>query len=177
MKADVATYSVWMIPEEPDLTDLSNRVRDFADAYGTPSFVPHMTLMGDLAGEEAELVALLDRLSSGFSCHNLTVTGVKTEDLFFKSLYLDLSVPLALVREQAALAEGLPASQRPRDFQPHISIAYGPIKPEIKATETKDLKNLIGKTLRFRYLHLVKSSQKVPIEDWETLQSFGLKTY
>ena len=175
MKAGAATYSVWMIPEEPDLTDLSKRIRNFANAHGTPSFVPHVTLVGDIAGEEADLAARLGCLSSGFSCHNLTVTDVKSEDVFFKSLYLNLSPPAKLVGEQAVLAQGLPASRYTREFLPHISVAYGPIKPEIKAIETKALKSLIGTTLRFRYLYLVKSSQNVPIENWKALQSFKLR--
>ncbi len=176
MKADVATYSVWMIPEEPELTALSNRISNFANAHGAPSFVPHVTLMGDIAAEEAELAARLGSISSGFSCHKLTVTDVKAEDLFFKSLYLDLLPPPNLIREQAALAQALPASQRPREFLPHISVAYGPINPEIKAAETEALKDLTGVTLSFRHLHLVKSSQNLPVEDWETLRSFRLKT-
>ncbi len=176
MKADVASYSVWMIPEEPELTELTNLIRDFADTHGTPSFVPHVTLLGDLAGDQAELTAILERIASNYSCHNLTVTRVKAEDLFFKSLYLDLSRPPNLIREQAVLAQGLPASQHPREFQPHLSLAYGPIKPEVKASEAKALSSLIEMQLEFRHFHLVKSSQNTPIEDWETLQAFALAT-
>ena len=50
MKANVASFSIWMLPEEPLLTDLSKRIKRFADANGTPSFIPHVTLVGDIAG-------------------------------------------------------------------------------------------------------------------------------
>ncbi|WP_298849168.1 2'-5' RNA ligase family protein [uncultured Ruegeria sp.] len=174
MKADVATYSVWMVPEEPQLTDLSTRIKSFAHAHNAPTFLPHVTLMGDLAGDEAELVTILSRISAGFSGHSLTVKGIGAEDLFYKSLYLDLSPTPDLVSKQETLANVLPVSQCPREFLPHISVAYGPIAPEIKTAEAKVLKSLIGTQLCFRHLHLVQSSQNVPIENWKILKSFEL---
>ncbi|NOD64700.1 MULTISPECIES: 2'-5' RNA ligase family protein [unclassified Ruegeria] len=174
MKANVASFSIWMLPEEPLLTDLSKRIKRFADANGTPSFIPHVTLVGDIAGEEAELKATLGKFSAGLSSCNLTVTGIGAENVFFKSLYLDLAPTADLVREQEKLASALPASQRPRDFLPHVSVAYGPIAPEIKSAEAHVYEDMIGTQISFRRLHLVRSSQNVPVEDWNILQSFDL---
>ncbi len=174
MKADVASFSVWMVPDEPDLTDLHTWIKTFGDTNSTPVFLPHMTLMGDLAGGEAELSECVRSIATGFSSHTVTVTGVGIQDLFFKSLYLELSQPAQLVREQAALAQGLPSSQVPGAFQPHISMAYGPIAAETKADGAKALGRFQGKSLRFRQLHLVRSSQTVPIEEWKILKTFDL---
>jgi len=176
MNDNVAIYSVWMTPEEPDLTLLHKRIKEFASTHNTPSFAPHVTLIGDLAGDEAELILLLKKIATHFTNHTLKVAEIKAEDLFFKSLYLDLSSTPELNNQQMLLAQNLPASQAPREFLPHISMAYGPISPEIKAREAEALRDLVGTTLTFAHFQLVRSSQDIPIEEWEILQSFSFET-
>ncbi|MCT4610431.1 MAG: 2'-5' RNA ligase family protein [Pelagimonas sp.] len=171
MTTETAGYSIWLVPQEPQLTRLSTCVRDFARKNGTPSFVPHVTLLGDIAGKEAALAEIMARFSGRFAPYDLMVTEVETGDSYYKSLYLNLESPAALQDLQTALCNDLPVSQVPREFQPHISLAYGDLSPEVQTAEAEAF---VGSLMRFEVMHLVRSSQTVPIEDWAIVKSFAL---
>jgi 2'-5' RNA ligase len=171
MTTETAGYSIWLVPQEPQLTRLSTCVRNFARKNGTPTFVPHVTLLGDIAGEETALAEILARFSGRFAPCDLMVTEVETGDSYYKSLYLNLESPAALQDLQTALSNDLPISQVPREFLPHISLAYGDLNPEVQAAEAEVF---VGSLMRFEAMHLVRSSQTVPIEDWVIVKSFEL---
>jgi Cyclic phosphodiesterase-like protein len=45
----VKHYSIWLIPQEPLLSDLSTVIDELATSYLAPPFSPHVTLFGSIS--------------------------------------------------------------------------------------------------------------------------------
>lgn len=39
-------YSLWLLPDEPSIKQLSATIEEYAEKLDTPVFGPHMTLLG-----------------------------------------------------------------------------------------------------------------------------------
>lgn len=52
-----ATYSIWIEPKGPLAARLQKEIDYLADAYGGPTFPPHVTLVGGVIGTEEQVVA------------------------------------------------------------------------------------------------------------------------
>ena len=48
-------YSIWLMPEGKHYRLLNNTIYEFSKKYSTPSFLPHVTLLGDVEGNESDI--------------------------------------------------------------------------------------------------------------------------
>ena len=55
------TFSLWLTPEGSTRDELASLIVDLAVEHGGPRFPPHITLLGSLIGEEAEVTGAGDR--------------------------------------------------------------------------------------------------------------------
>lgn len=174
MTDDTAFYSVWLAPDEPVLSELQVLVQEFARVRSAPSFLPHLTLLGDLPVSQAKLAQILSQHAPRIPTQELTVSGVTVGDSFFKSIYLQLSCPPQLSAVQSALARAFPTTANPGRFDPHVSMIYGAVDASMQQETHAILQRFIGSTLRFERMQLVRSSQNTPVIDWQVLKEFAL---
>lgn len=81
-------YSIWLVPKGAAYGKLSGLISRIAEEYGTPKFVPHVSLIADIVGEENEVVSKTEKLSSEIKPFNIKLTEADYSDGYFKSLFI-----------------------------------------------------------------------------------------
>ena len=71
-------YTLWLEPEGAVQNDLQNRIASFARRGGTPTFLPHVTLLGGIRGDEETLIERTRKLAKDASSIPVRTTTVGT---------------------------------------------------------------------------------------------------
>lgn len=164
--------SLWLMPDQASVKKLNASIISAATKLGTPVFNPHLTVLGDLPHNSDDVTKRCSEFM--FPTLDATVTQVSTSPQFFMALFLELDVSDQWRTLQTALGKSL--SEKAAPFRPHISIAYGRnLSVEHIYEEQEKLKaDFIGKEISFESLAVVASSQQLPIDQWQLLQTFKL---
>ena len=117
-------YSVWLVPEKDskDMRELDNLISSYAEDYGTPDFMPHVTLIG---GVQKNLAVVKEKVSS-------LIEDIEPLQLIFNSPhfsttrhqcnYLLVEPTERLLKLREKLREDL---ERPENmYVPHLSLIY-----------------------------------------------------
>lgn len=158
-------YSIWLMPSAADAAMLQALVNELAPQFGQPSFVPHITIQGDLVLPLETVAAHTRQLAATCSAQTWPVQEVQRSDFFFRCLFLrfaDHAVFDGLQQQSQALsgtAEGLSP-------YPHISLAYGQVQPHQLALVDALRARFAGRSIHFDRLSVCLSSKDTPIANW-----------
>ncbi|MEK6896315.1 MAG: hypothetical protein AABX12_02545 [Nanoarchaeota archaeon] len=81
-------YSIWLMPEGKHYRLLNNTIYEFSKKYSTPSFLPHVTLLGDVEGNESDISNKTTLLAQNLKEFYVTLQSGNYGDTYFKSLFL-----------------------------------------------------------------------------------------
>jgi putative hydrolase of the HAD superfamily len=118
---DVHGLAIWLVPPVTRRAEYATFIDALADRYGTPRFVPHVTLLTNVPRvEEARLRELAE------ACRRLDLRprGLDIRDEFYRALIVDIEYTAELHRVRD-VAERLFGSKSPDPFEPHLSLMYG----------------------------------------------------
>ncbi len=116
-------YSIWALPEQSTEQELQKIITLFSQLYGGPHFEPHMTLLGDVKGESAQMVDVVDELAAGLDELSLRFGEVSFSTTFFQSVFIRV-LATAQLMEQNLKAKRLFQLEN-NLFMPHVSLLYG----------------------------------------------------
>jgi hypothetical protein len=174
MAAEV--YSVWLMPNAASERKFSAIVHDLADRFSTPRFKPHLTLLGGRPFDQADLKRRIAPLIPATAPISRPILDVVIGDAFFRSFYALFAADGALLDLKRRTDRAVIGSESP-DFMPHVSLLYGPVEAKAKAAAAAEVRTLLkGRTVRFDRIEIVRSGDEVPIEEWETVETFVLST-
>lgn len=168
-----ARYSLWLLPAAADEDRLLATVARLSTLLQGPVFAPHVTVQGDIAAPKERIATAAGMLARRTPPQRWRVSGVEHTPHFFRCLYLRFGATPVFERLQAA-ARACTRTPRGLSPYPHLSLAYGEPHPgnaELARTLAQDFGD--GEIL-FDRLALYRSSQHVPIPDWESLYTFPL---
>ena len=168
-----AQYSIWFVPPTPERDSLSNLIERLSREHSTPSFRPHVTVLGDLASPEQDTLSKTAELATLLTPFTIRLGRVSYSDHFFRSLYVEIeqSDELARAHREAARLLGIAADD---GYMPHLSLMYGQVpvaeKRGIVASIAADLPDAfdVGR------VHMVLSSSLIPPPEWRSLREFAL---
>ena len=172
MKAE--WYSVWLMPDETWGREFAAIVDDLAQRFSTPRFQPHLTLIGGQPFDREDLKRRLAPAMAGVAPVSRSILDVVTGDAFFRSFYalFDAEGGFGDLRRQVNVAV---LGDDPGNFMPHVSLLYGAVEAEPKAAAAAQVRSaLVGRTVTFDRIEIVRSGDYVPIEDWESVATFAL---
>jgi hypothetical protein len=146
----------WLVPADQDAARFQAVVDALADQQGAPRFRAHLSF-GSVVGEEPELGVVLKQL------RGLTLNPVEIAQSpsFTMSLFVRFAPTEQLLTARTLMASS-PGFQSSRDFDPHISLAYGTpkdldaLQPEVDA--------LLKSPVRFD--RLIATSIWLPVETY-----------
>lgn len=168
------SYSVWLMPEPDWAREFKRIVEDLAERFGTPKFVPHLTLIGGQPFDRVDLRRRVESLIPGTVPIWRPIVDVAIGDAYFRSFYALFGAEgalLALKRRMDRAVVGVESN----GFMPHVSLLYGAVEAGRKAAAAAEIRaKLSGQTVRFDRIEIVYSGDDVPVEDWETVEAFGL---
>ncbi|GAK60296.1 2 3 cyclic phosphodiesterase [Candidatus Vecturithrix granuli] len=171
----IREYSIWILPPEPVFDRLAQIITQISKQYSTPSFEPHVTLLGNLSLLEQEVSSKTQQLANflkPFTLH-LTTAGLLNE--YFRSLFINIEKTEELM-EAHQKARTLFRSGREPEFFPHLSLMYGNFSREIKEKIIAE----IGKDFQIRFevkdMYVTLCSSNIALKDWRRLAQFTFQT-
>jgi hypothetical protein len=152
--------SVWLVPVAGDAASLSQYIARCSQALGSPLFPPHVTLCTEPAVTTLAAVGAFSELPLTAS-----FTALDFGDDYFHGCYLRAEQDKALreLQERSVAALGGTA---PQGYPPHLSLAYGVLSDEQRATAAALITEL-PLQVAFDRLELWESSG--PVSSWRKL--------
>jgi 2'-5' RNA ligase len=163
---------LWLAPADAEAPALSALILELSQRLGTPSFEPHLTLLGPLApaAGEAGLEERAASLAGRLAALTLPLRGVSGEPAFYRALYAAVE-PTRALRSARDEARGLcPALDAP--FRPHLSLAYGRLDALTQAALSAELAPRLPAEVTARHLDLIRTDG--PPQAWRRLRRFDL---
>jgi hypothetical protein len=165
-------YSIWLMFEKNLEEYFQSLINQFSSELSSPNFLPHITLIAGLDGNEDELIKRFDNF---FHLHSFEVkcNGIAYSDEFYRSLYIKVEKDETLKNLFEFASRIFDVNLDFEKFLPHISLLYSFAKEDLK-------KRLIAE-------HLQKYPEKILITriafwktkglpaDWKMLKMFELK--
>ncbi len=164
-------YSIWIQPTGEVCSELSDIISRLSREYSTPAFEPHITLLGELVGQEEELVSRTRQLAIQLHPYVVELEDVDGLDEFYRCLFVHIKETDPVM---AANAQARKLFRRKSDgkYMPHLSLLYGDLKPTTK----EEIKASLGKTIRWNFpvdrIHLVSTYGNT--KDWYHLGEFTI---
>lgn len=156
-------YHLWLAPEGDALHRLQDVVDGLAEAHGGPVFTPHVTLLSGLTADEASLIETNRRLAAGLEPFHLNLTAPEAGTTFFQCIYMRVAEnsSLSQTRQAAGEAFALPAD----DYMPHLSLYYGDVSPEHRATILAAVPAHVKCNFPVESIQLIRADSERPA-DW-----------
>ncbi len=163
-----SVYSLWLQPSGDIAYRLKERINAMSQQYGTPSFAPHITLLGGLKSSETELISLTNTLVSSLSPFEVTLKETGYSDRFYQSLFLraEKSSVLEGVRKRACRLFDISDAE---DYHPHLSLLYG----DLSQKEKERILNVMGRAfyIRFPVKSIVLMQTEGSPEQWKKIDT------
>ena len=160
-------WSVWLLPDKTDGTNLHTLVEGCCARFGSHSYDPHVTLFGRVDNGPKSTFSVFENLYQNHSPFSLGVGSIQTGEPPWKSLFLQLEKSDSLLQLQSEI-DGFLKRYRNYDFDPHLSLAYG--KSKLDQAEIENI--TFPDSIRFSSLALVETPDD--ISSWKQLQIFNL---
>ena len=158
--------SIWLVPKEPEREKLQNLIERVAAVTGGPRFEPHVTILGDVPLPSSEVRFRIGSRIRDIPGFRLRSKEIRVGKSYFESLFLLTELP-PVVSELRRLAAGsLPSSSGRKHFVPHVSLAYGRLKPAIVGQIMEIANGAHPMSLAFDELSIVCAGRAIPLEDW-----------
>ena len=165
-------YSLWLIPDSKNCELLGKIISQASQTYGTPSFEPHITLIGELAiSDRASVIAKTEKLVTKLSELHANLNSVNQTDHFFMSLFLtaeqenNLNIANTHARE-IFMRQGDPK------FFPHLSLVYGDLSGDAKAEISSKIADILPLSVQLDKLRLIRSEGET--RDWYSVREYYL---
>lgn len=167
----IQEYSIWLLPPEPVFDRLAQIITQISQQYSTPSFEPHVTLIGNLSLHEEEMLAATQQLANFLKPFTLQLTTTGFLNEYFRSLFINVEKTEELM-EAHQKARTLFSSNREPEFVPHLSLMYGNFSWEIKEKIIAE----IGKDFYIRFevkdMYVTLCSSNIALKDWRRFAQF-----
>src|SRR5881628_3633313 len=82
------TYFLWLEPTDKTQELLATTIAHLSQEHGGPLFDPHVTLLGDIAGQEGTLIHQTEKLAHAQSPFDLTLTVPAFQDEYFRCVFM-----------------------------------------------------------------------------------------
>lgn len=167
-----SVYSLWLQPSGDIAYRLQERINNMSQRYDTPSFAPHITLLGSLKSSETELISLTDILVSSLSPFEVRLTKAGYSDRFYQSLFLrvEKNNMFQEVRKRACQLFDMSDTE---DYHPHLSLLYG----DLSQKEKERILNIMGREfyIRFPVKSIVLMQTEGTPEQWKKIDTAVFK--
>jgi 2'-5' RNA ligase len=164
-------YSVWAMPGGAAFDELSALIRRFAEIASTPAFLPHVTLLGNVHGDEDDLISRTQQIASELQPYEISYSHLGRSSEYYRCLF-------ANVRKTASVAHAYEIARYHirysvcAEYGPHLSLMYG--NPEERQKLNSADKVGIEEMPRFwvKSLHLFVTSG--PVALWRPVKECGI---
>ena len=164
-------YSLWIIPFLEVKQILQQTISDLSVKYQTPNFEPHMTLIGDVPGDEKTIIEKAEILVSKIKPFPLTLGEISFSTTYFQSVFVRVKSTAELMNANLKAKEIYHVDNNV--FMPHISLIYGDHSMEEAEKIASAL--TITNNLSFKAEKIVVIPSTQNPDDWQHLVELPFK--
>lgn len=169
--AAAVRLSIWAIPDAADRRHLSSLIEATSSRLATPTFSPHLTVVGDAGADVGAAHAAVVAVPSGAMPTSVRVTGVSHSASFFRAIVLECALASPLLTIRHRLVDALEIED-PGGFRPHVSIAYGAIDPVARERAASSLTREVGREVALAAIEVWDTSHDDPAH-WHRVRPHG----
>ena len=164
-------YSLWLIPQGETCRQFADIIARLSERFGTPTFDPHVTLLGGLLGPEKELVTRISHIIRSMRPIQIHTSTLHSQDDYFRQLFVqvDKSGPLMETRARVKVLAG---GRRERPFSPHVSFMYGDVPYQDREALLMEMGGELVTEFETKTLHVVDTTGTP--EKWRRVGEFLL---
>jgi hypothetical protein len=163
--------SLWLMPEGEVGDRLRVLIRGLARRHQTPSFPPHLTLVGGIPGSEEAVLSRVADMARGLRAIAIRLVDVETSDEYFRCVFLRAE-PTEELRGAHTQAGAVFPETAPAPFLPHVSLLYGRLEPPERAVVLRELGGTLKLTFEASRLYVFRTQG--PPRAWRRRGAFPL---
>lgn len=174
--AKATGYSLWLVPERHSRTyDLLSRlIRNVAAHYQTPVFDPHVTLLGGIAGQEAELREKASVLVRKLSPYEMRLGEIDSNGTYFQILFSKVEQAPPVLNANAVAQ--VVFARNDGGYFPHLSLAYGDLsEKQVGILNRLALQRSPIKLSHFRVQDIELWRTEGAVKEWRQVATFSLE--
>jgi 2'-5' RNA ligase len=162
------SYHLWVMPSGAAYDVLAKTIEGLSDRYHAPRFPPHVTLLGQLPGSEAQILACAAMLAGRLRPYDIRLTAPGMTEQYFQCLFLQVE-PTEAVRNAHAHAVSI-FSADPAPYSPHLSLMYGRFPAPLKQQIASALPSSLFLQFTVDRLEIIRASSEDPGE-WDIIRA------
>lgn len=164
------SYSLWITPPLGISKILQNIIDHLAVEFKGERFEPHLTLLGEIEGEESEVLDKAKKLAGDLGSFKIELGVVSFSTTYFQNVFVRVKSNAALMSANM-LAKKIYNFEN-NVFMPHISLLYG--NHDMKDRELIASRVEIPEGLSFIAENLVLIPNTPVIEGWKPIATLPL---
>jgi 2'-5' RNA ligase len=165
------TYYLWLEPTGKTYELLATTIAHLSQEHGGPLFDPHVTLLGDIAGQEGTLIQKTEKLAHALSPFDLTLTVPTFLDEYFRCVFMRVEETSTLL-EAHTLARTVFHKEDAPPYLPHLSLLYGSYPRSLKEQIIGTMSTSLSVQFTASAVTLFRVEGDSP-KDWHRVQTFG----
>jgi 2'-5' RNA ligase len=164
-------YSLWLMPEGEEHRQFADIIARLSERFGTPTFEPHVTLLGGLHGEERAIVTRISEIVRTMRPVEIRTSTLHSQEDYFRQLFVQVekSRPLMETRGRVKVLAG---SRRERPYSPHVSLMYGSVPYQDREALLMEMGGEIVTEFQTKTLHVVDTAGTP--DRWRRVGAFPL---
>lgn len=156
MMPEEQRFSLWVVPEGAVYQRFADLIATLAARAGTPGFEPHVTLLGGIAGAEAEVRRLCEALAELLEPFEVKLADVGMADEHYRALFVAAEPTPELLNAEARARDVFRRAGEP-PFLPHLSLLYGDLLAADKEALLEGVGREFQASFRVSALHLYRT--------------------
>jgi len=163
--------SLWLVPDGPEAQAIAALIGELSARFGTPTFAPHVTLMGGIGVDPEEAVTTAGELAAGLSDLSVRFEGLEHSGDYFRALVVRVAPDLPIL-DARRHAQGAFPSEPVGPFVPHLSLLYGTVPVETRRHLAAEVRESAPASIVMRHLDVVATEGTVA--EWRRLARLPL---
>lgn len=164
-------YSLWLLPDAGDTRLLEMAMEQVSDALQGPQFIPHLTLIDRLTGDEGELAEKSISLSDKIGPFSADPEKLILSQYYFRALYVRLKASPDLLRCRQLACDTFEL-RMDKSFKPHLSLLYSAASREKKKQALAPVHLTLPESYHINRIALVRTA--LAVADWEIVRELPL---
>jgi 2'-5' RNA ligase len=158
------SYHLWLKLSGGAYRRFASLIQRLAQEMKGPVFEPHVTLLGNVTGEEQVLIGQTKKLATALEPFQITLGTPDYRETYFQCLFLH-AVETDPLRLAHTLAREVFTHEPLASYMPHLSLVYGVYPVNRKRMVIEQLPRDLPKSFDINAVSLIRTESDDP-EDW-----------
>lgn len=164
-------YSLWLMPTGAVANKFSQIILQLAEAYSTPKFPPHVTLIGSIEAHKKEIITKMQDLALQIHPFTIKLTVSDYTDYYYRALFIRVEPSVDVLTAHQKAQKIFPGIEA--DYMPHLSLLYGNFSVETKKQMIEKIGNKFTDVFEANTLHLYLTNGDV--STWHEIKEIPLQ--